>query len=171
MVDRKVKKYFEKTTAVLLVQAGGGHIKNIRLLLAGLQDCVFMMDPHISIFSITIDTSGISVFAEETFKQSERSGMLLTEQIDSINFRIRESQPGYRSDFHVAGDRTLIIIQSGILRIFLRNGEFKDFKAGDMFIAGDYLPEGSHFEEKHGHRAEVIGGEKLRAVHIKLSRR
>jgi hypothetical protein len=111
-----------------------------------------------------------SIFSEEEFSQHSHRGMELTDRIDALNFRIRESKTGYQSDWHVAGDPTLIIIQKGTLRIRLRNGEFKDFTAGSMFIAKDYLPAKSNFNhELHGHKAEVIYNEDLLAVHIKLS--
>ena len=45
-------------------------------------------------------------------------------------------------------------------------------KAGDKFIAGDYMREGIEFSETlHGHQAEVIGTDTLKAVHIKLEKR
>jgi hypothetical protein len=114
--------------------------------------------------------NGISYFNEITFKKNDRNGMLLTDKIPAQNFRLRESMPGYFTDWHLSGDPTLIIIQKGILRISLQNGIYKDFKSGDMFIAADNLPENIVFDPNiHGHRAEVLGDETLLAVHIKLA--
>jgi hypothetical protein len=114
--------------------------------------------------------NGISYFNEITFKKNDRNGMLLTDRIPAQNFRLRESMPGYFTDWHLSGDPTLIIIQKGILRISLQNGIYKDFKSGDMFIAADNLPENIVFDPNiHGHRAEVLGDETLLAVHIKLA--
>jgi hypothetical protein len=114
--------------------------------------------------------NGISYFNEITFKKNDRNGMLLTDRIPAQNFRLRESMPGYFTDWHLSGDPTLIIIQKGILRISLQNGIYKDFKSGDMFIAADNLPENIVFDPNiHGHRAEVFGDETLLAVHIKLA--
>jgi hypothetical protein len=122
-----------------------------------------------NITCISNNEQGISEFNEITFQKTDRKGMLLSERIDAQNFRLRESLPGYRSDWHLSGDPTLIIIQNGILRISLQNGNYKDFKSGEMFIAADNLPENMVFDPKiHGHRAEVIGDESLLAVHIKL---
>jgi hypothetical protein len=96
--------------------------------------------------------------------------MLLSDRIPGQYFRLRESLPGYSTDWHLSGDPTLIIIQKGILRISLQNGIYKDFKSGDMFIAADNLPENIVFDPNiHGHRAEVFGDETLLAVHIKLA--
>lgn len=98
--------------------------------------------------------------------------MVLTDRINAQNLRLRESDPGYKSDWHVAGDPTLIVVQKGTLRICLRNGEYKDFTSGDLFIAQDYLPDHIKFDsDVHGHCAEVLGNEKFSAVHIKLSSR
>ena len=63
----------------------------------------------------------------------------------------------------------MILILQGCMRIYLQNGEQRDFSKGDVYIAADYTPEGTTFDEKrHGHRAELIGDEDLKAVHIKL---
>lgn len=123
----------------------------------------------ISIPTISVNEDFVTVFSEEAFPQHVRGGMNLTERIDAQNLRIRTSKAGYESDWHVAGDPTLIVIQRGILKITLRNGEHKDFSAGHMFIAKDYLPKHMPFDsEKHGHCAKVLGNETLLAVHIKL---
>ena len=119
--------------------------------------------------SISTNQDYISVFGEKSFDKELRGGMLLTDRIDAQNFRIRESEPGYETDWHMAGDPTLIVVQAGTLRIELRNGSFRDFNAGEMFIAKDNLPGDVTFDnQKHGHRALVIGDKNLRAVHIKL---
>jgi len=121
------------------------------------------------ITTISTNKDHISVFGAKPFEQEIRGGMLLTNRIDAQNFRLRTSEPGYTTDFHLAGDPTLIIIRAGVLRIELQNGEHKDFTSGDMFIAEDNLPAGVEFDaEKHGHRALVVGEETLHAVHIKL---
>jgi hypothetical protein len=118
---------------------------------------------------ITTDENHVSCFKEIHFHKSERSGMRLSEQIGAKNFRLRESELGYITDWHLSGDPTMIIIQQGILRITLPNGDCKDFKAGDEFIAADNLPLGIEFiDGVHGHMAEVRGDEKLKAIHIKL---
>ena len=127
------------------------------------------MSDHFIISSITVDSNFVSIFSEESHPQTIRGEMVLTDRIEAQNLRLRKSTPGYSADWHVAGDATLIIIQKGVLRLSLRNGEYKDFKAGDSFIAKDYLPEGITFDTNlHGHKSEVIGNEELMATHIKL---
>lgn len=121
------------------------------------------------ITQITNHDNLASTFSEVKHEKLQMGGMLLTNRIDALNFRLRESEPGYKTEFHVAGDPTLIIIQQGTLRIFLQNGASKDFSPGDLFIAKDFLPKHVPFDKAiHGHRAEVMGEQPLKAVHIKL---
>ena len=121
------------------------------------------------ITKITTNENGISVFSEIDFDVSQRGGLFLTEQIAAKNFRIRRSDVGYATDFHLAGDATFIIILKGSLKIELQNGAFKIFKPGEMFIAADNLNENAVFDNTiHGHKASVIGNVSLEAIHIKL---
>jgi len=115
-------------------------------------------------------STGASFFTDKEYSLEDYNGLLITERMDALNFRHRISEPGYSSSWHVAGDPTLIIIRAGVLRIALRNGEYRDFKAGDQFIAMDRLQDGESFDDKvHGHTAELLGNETLLAVHIKLA--
>ena len=114
--------------------------------------------------------TGYSVFNDVQYTVEDYNGLFITERMTALNFRHRVSEPGYVSSWHVAGDPTLIIIRSGILRITLRNGEHRDFIAGDLFIAQDRLQKNEAFDpEIHGHTAELIGDQILLAVHIKLA--
>ena len=104
------------------------------------------------------------------YSVQDYNGLFITDRMDALNFRHRMSEPGYFSSWHVAGDPTLIIVRSGILRIALRNGDYRDFKAGDIFIAQDRLQENEVFDLNiHGHTAELIGDDVLLALHIKLA--
>jgi len=95
--------------------------------------------------------------------------MLISDRQQTLNFRHRESEPGYSSTWHVAGDPTLIIVRQGKLRISLRDGSHRDFGAGDQFIARDFLAPGVEFDQSvHGHTAEVLGNVSFYAVHLKL---
>ena len=127
-----------------------------------------MIQPFL-VTTITTNDTGISIFSEIDFEVYQLGGMFLTEQIASKNFRIRKSDIGYSTDFHLAGDPTFIIIQKGSLKIELQNGDFKTFTSGDSFIAKDNLLATEVFDNKiHGHKASVIGNEPLQAIHIKL---
>jgi hypothetical protein len=111
-----------------------------------------------------------SYFMEQQYCLDDYNGLFISSRQEALNFRHRMSEPGYFSDWHVAGDPTLIIIRSGILRIGLRDHSYRDFAAGDMFIAQDKLSANTIFENNfHGHTAQVIGEQQLIAMHLKLS--
>ena len=115
------------------------------------------------------DASGRSVWAEKNWPEQVRAGMQLSPRIGCSSLRLRRSEPGYRADWHVAGDAVLIVVRSGVLRIGLHDGTTRDFGAGDAFIAADAVPEDKALDASvHGHTAEVVGGQVLEAVHIKL---
>ena len=116
------------------------------------------------------DNSGYSVFIEQGYTLEDYKGLFISPRIEAQNFRHRMSELGYFSTWHVAGDPTLILIRKGVLRICLRDGQYRDFTAGDLFIAKDKLPENGEFDDQiHGHTAELIGEQQLLAVHIKLA--
>lgn len=96
---------------------------------------------------------------------------MLSDQQGALNFRLRSSDSDYASDWHVAGDPTLLIILQGSIELSLRNGLTKEVGQGQMFIAQDYLADGVEFGEQHGHRARVLGDVQLSALHLKLSKR
>ena len=111
-----------------------------------------------------------SYFIDQQYSLENYNGSFISTRQTALNFRHRISYPGYFSDWHVAGDPTLTIIRSGILRIGLRGGHYRDFAAGDAFIAQDKLPTNTDFNNNvHGHTAQVIGENQLIAFHFKLS--
>ena len=127
---------------------------------------------EITVTCIKNNGQGASFFAKEQITLTGTEARQLSEQIGAINFRLRQSPCEYASDWHVAGDRTLLIILSGGVRITLRDGTYKDFAPGEMFIADDYLNESMPFDsEHHGHSAKAIGSNALQALHLKLSKR
>lgn len=116
------------------------------------------------------DSMGYSVFTEQLYTLEDYNGLFISPRINALNFRHRVSKPDYFSSWHVAGDPTLIIIRAGTLRIGLRDGSYRDFSAGDLFIAQDKLEENTSFDDQvHGHTAQLIGEQELLALHIKLA--
>ncbi|MEO0475326.1 MAG: hypothetical protein AAF085_05030 [Planctomycetota bacterium] len=116
------------------------------------------------------DADGRSMWGNILLPSELRGGMLLSTRFGCTSLRMRESKPGYRTDWHVAGETVLIVVQEGILRIGLHGDEPRDFSAGDAFIVADKVPEGETFDpDRHGHTAEVVGEQTLRAIHIKLT--
>lgn len=115
------------------------------------------------------DAGGRSMWGKILPPTEMRGGMLLSTRFGCTSLRMRESEPGYRTDWHVSGEAVLIVVQEGVLRIAIHEGEPRDFGPGDAFIVDDNLPEGQTFNpDRHGHTAEVVGDQTLRAIHIKL---
>ncbi|MFT4809497.1 MAG: hypothetical protein ACI9LX_002846 [Paraglaciecola sp.] len=95
-----------------------------------------------------------SYFIEQQYCLDDYNGIFISPRQTALNFRPRMSEPGYFSDWHVAGDPTLILIRSGILRIGIRDNSYRDFGAGDVFIAQDKLTANTSFNNNiHGHTA------------------
>ena len=126
--------------------------------------------PNLSIPILCNETTIYSYFIEQQYCLDDYNGLFISSRQTALNFRHRVSEPGYFSDWHVAGDPTLILIRSGIIRIGLRDGSYRDFSAGDVFIAQDMLHANRSFNSNiHGHTAQVIGNQQLIALHLKLS--
>ncbi len=126
----------------------------------------------IEIPCVTSDGQGESYFTKRNVELHGDSNRCLSEQISAVNFRLRKSDSAYSSDYHVAGDPTLLVILSGVVKIELRNGQSQQFSAGEMFIAQDYLVQPDNFDSDiHGHRAEVVGEQELSVLHLKLEKR
>lgn len=126
----------------------------------------------IEIPCISSDGKGQSFFSTRTINLHGDSHRSLSEQIPAINFRLRNSDSAYSSDYHVAGDPTLLIVLSGTMNIELRDGQSQQFSNGQMFIAQDYLEDAQNFDTAiHGHRAKVVGNSDLNVLHLKLEKR
>lgn len=123
----------------------------------------------LSVDCISNDGAGASIFTKQVITLEGKSERRLSEQMPALNFRLRTSDHTYSSNWHVAGDPTLLVILSGTLRLTLRNGEWLEIQSGGMFIAQDYLSEPTQFDSNlHGHRAQVVGEEPIKVMHLKL---
>ena len=130
------------------------------------------MITQMDIACVTNDGKGASFFSRRVYSLSGESQRMLSAQIPAVNFRLRTSDTSYSSDWHVAGDPTLLIVLCGTLRIHLRNDETRDFNVGEMFIAEDFLEQTTTFDDKvHGHRASVVGNQPINVLHLKLEKR
>ena len=126
----------------------------------------------IEVDSVTNNGRDASYFSKATYELQGEQARMLSSRVNAENFRLRRSDSSYSSDWHVAGDPTLLIVLQGSLKITLRNGSAKQFNQGQMFIAEDYLATGIEFDKAlHGHRAQVIGEQECLAIHLKLSYR
>ncbi len=119
--------------------------------------------------AVEISETRESYFSERKYPLNGTESFMLTDRINAENFRFRSSNNRYKSDWHVAGDPTLLIVLGGTIKIEVRSGESKIFSKGEMFIAEDFLPDDIKFDDSiHGHRAEVVGDEPVSVLHLKL---
>lgn len=119
---------------------------------------------------IQSDAMGVSRWSVRDWPATARGGMLLSPRIATGSMRLRSSEAGYATDWHVSGEPVLIVVCRGVLRIELHEGAARDFEAGEAFIANDRVPSGESFDPQvHGHRAMVVGDQPLEAMHIKLA--
>ncbi|MBX2837775.1 MAG: hypothetical protein KTR35_13025 [Gammaproteobacteria bacterium] len=123
----------------------------------------------ITVPSVTSDGNNPSYFSEKVIELEGTPERMLSAQQQAENFRLRTSEPGYFSDWHTAGDPTLLVVLSGVVEIELRDSSKKVFSKGHMFVAEDYMDEETVTDEQHGHRARVLGFEPLHVLHLKLS--
>lgn len=131
-----------------------------------------MSNEIVQVPSIINDGHGASQFSvREITLEGDSSSWRLSQQQSAVNFRLRSSTPSYASDWHVAGDPTLLVILKGAIEIELRNGDSQIFRAGDMFVAEDFLTNTKMFSIIHGHRANVVDNENFSALHLKLEKR
>ena len=120
---------------------------------------------------VTSDGMNESYFSTQRYDLTGTNQRMLSEQNSAVNFRLRTSDASYASGWHVANDPTLLIVLSGCIELELRNGDTKRFGKGEMFIAKDFLSKGVDFDdEKHGHKARVLGEDELQVLHLKLSK-
>ena len=96
--------------------------------------------PNLSIPILCNEATIHSYFIERQYCLDDYNGSFISPRQTALNFRHKVSEPGHFSDWHVAGDPTLVLIRSGILGIGLRDDSYHDFCAGDAFIAQDMSP-------------------------------
>ena len=119
--------------------------------------------------TLVTGADGRSVWIEHAWPNEPRGGMALSPRVGCSSLRLRQSEPGYTADWHVAGEPVLIVVRQGTLRIGLQDASHRDFHAGDAFIAADAISDDQSFDDAlHGHTAEVVGDALLEAIHIKL---
>mgnify|MGYP006272437223 CR=1 FL=1 len=99
------------------------------------------------------DDAGRSVWSELAWPVEVQGQLYLSPQLAALSLRLRRSEPGYRTHWHVSHEPVLIVARRGVLRIGTRDGASRDFGPGDAFIAADALRDGEAFDE---------------AVHVKL---
>ena len=109
------------------------------------------------------DTDGRAKFREEAVPLNEGTPSAMLSPLQSASgLQLRESPPGFRSQFHCTGTAQWVFILQGQMEIGLQDGSSRVFKAGQHFYSADHLPEAATFDAAvHGHWSRQLGDEPL----------
>ena len=86
----------------------------------------------------------------------------------SGGYQLRESPPGFRSEFHCTENPQWVFILRGRMEIGLQDGSSRVFAPGDHFYSADVLPAGAAFDAGlHGHWSRQVGDEPLVTLFVR----
>jgi len=86
----------------------------------------------------------------------------------SGGYQMRESPPGFRSEFHCTENPQWVFILRGRMEIGLQDGSSRVFAPGEHFYSADVLPAGATFDAKlHGHWSRQVGDEPLVTLFVR----
>jgi hypothetical protein len=115
------------------------------------------------------DADGFARWRDETVALSEgKPQARLSPLMPSGGVQLRESPPGFRSDFHCTEHPQWVFILRGRMEIGLRDGSARVFGPGEHFYSADLLPAGATFDPaRHGHRSRQLGSEPLQTLFVR----
>jgi hypothetical protein len=86
----------------------------------------------------------------------------------SGGYQLRESPPGFRSQFHCTETPQFVFILSGQMEIGLQDGSRRVFGPGEHFYSADKLPDGASFDPAlHGHWSRQAGDQALVTLFVR----
>jgi hypothetical protein len=92
----------------------------------------------------------------------------LSSLMASSGYQLRESPPGFRSEFHCTENPQWVFILRGRMEIGLRDGSSRVFGPGGHFYSADLLPQGATFDPTlHGHWSRQLGDEPLVTLFVR----
>ncbi len=115
------------------------------------------------------DGDGRARFREQAIALDQgKPASRLSTSLPARTLQLRESPPGFRSEFHCTGEPQWVFILSGQMEIGLQDGSSRIFSAGEHFYSADVLPEGAVFDPAvHGHWSRQLGSEPLRTLFVR----
>jgi hypothetical protein len=115
------------------------------------------------------DTDGRAKFREEQIALSEGTPQaMLSPVLPVTGCQLRQSPPGFRSQFHCTSEPQWLFVLGGEMQIGLQDGSSRNFKPGDHFFSADLLPAGATFNpEVHGHWSCQVGDQPLVTLFVK----
>ena len=125
--------------------------------------------PYLKIDHLITNNEGFAIWEENKISMNKGNVITkLSEIKESNGHQFRYSPIGFKSDFHCSDEPQLVIILQGIMKIILKDGSSKTFKAGEYFFSNDLLPENETFDiKKHGHKSANVSHEPLITLFIK----
>ncbi|HEY2978632.1 MAG TPA: hypothetical protein VGJ35_11745 [Burkholderiaceae bacterium] len=86
----------------------------------------------------------------------------------SGGYQLRESPPGFRSEFHCTENPQWVFVLRGRMEIGLQDGSSRVFAPGEHFYSADVLPAGATFDAQlHGHWSRQAGDEPLVTLFVR----
>ena len=115
------------------------------------------------------DTDGRAKFREEQIALSEGTPQaMLSPVLPATGCQLRQSPPGFRSQFHCTSEPQWLFVLGGEMQIGLQDGSSRNYKPGDHFFSADLLPVGATFNpEVHGHWSCQVGDQPLVTLFVK----
>jgi len=115
------------------------------------------------------DRDGRAKFREERIDLPEGNPQsMLSRVLPSSGYQLRQSPPGFRSQWHCTPKPQWVFILGGEMEIGTREGS-RLFRPGEHFFSADTLPEGATFDERvHGHWSAQRGPQPLVTLFLKV---
>ena len=115
------------------------------------------------------DVDGRARFREEAIALDQGSPQsMLSSLMASQGLQLRQSPPGFRSQFHCSVTPQWVFILQGEMEIGLQDGSTRVFTPGQHFYSVDTLPEGAVFDAAiHGHWSRQRGDEPLVTLFVR----
>ena len=115
------------------------------------------------------DSDGRARFREETVPLDQGTPQsMLSSLFASDGYQLRQSPPGFRSQFLCTGAPQWVFILQGQMEIGLQGGVSRVFSPGEHFYSADHLPEGATFDPQvHGHWSRQVGPDPLVTLFVR----
>ena len=118
---------------------------------------------HFTQIELYTDSDGRARFREHKVPLDEGTPQAqLSALRPSGGLQLRQSPPGFRSEFHCTTTPQWVFILTGQMEIGLQDGSSRIFAPGQHFYSNDTLPAGAEFNTTlHGHRSRQLGPDAL----------
>ena len=128
-----------------------------------------MNTPTFTKVALYTAADGRARWRDETIALTEgKPQARLSTLMASGGYQLRESPPGFRSEFHCTEHPQWVFILRGRMEIGLQDGSSRVFAPGEHFHSADVLPAGATFDAKlHGHWSRQVGDQPLKTLFVR----